>query len=218
RGRLARPRERGGLDPPRAPMIRPAPFAIALGTVFGVLVTLQPVSDSDLFWHVATGRRTLELALPRVDLFSWTIAGLPVFTDQWLGDAVLAAARAAADWRGVLAIRALAVAALVAIVVDTALAARPRAPLVAALAALPAVALSRFAWTDRPELLGLLCFAILIALVRAVRRGSLTAFALCVPLVLLWTNLHGSYALGLGLVLVVAVERAVVDPSRRRRY
>src|SRR5207237_7868265 len=122
------------------------------------------------------------------------------------------------SWTGTIALRAITVGALIGVVVWTALVERPRRPFVAVLAALPAIGVSRFAWTDRPELFGLLCFAILIVFLRAVRRGSLAAFALCVPLVLLWTNLHGSYALGLGLVLVVALERAVVDPSRRRRY
>src|SRR6267142_4665126 len=85
--------------------------ALALDAAFGALITLQPVSDSDLFWHLATGARTLAGDLPRTDTLSWTIAGAPVLTDQWLGDLVLAAARAVADWRGVLALRALAVAA-----------------------------------------------------------------------------------------------------------
>src|SRR5205814_8231727 len=107
------------------------------------------------------------------------------------------------------------VAVLVGFVVCTALAERWRRPFVAVLAALPAIGLSRFAWTDRPERFALLCFAIVIALLRAARRGSLIAFALCAPLLLLWANLHGSYALGLGLMLVVALERVVVDPSRR---
>src|SRR5436189_6371700 len=149
-----------------SPMMRVSAFAVALGAVFGVLVTLQPINDSDLFWHLETGRRMLAGDLPRGDLFSWTASGTQVFTDQWLGDLALAAAKALGDWRGVLALRALAVAALVAIVVDTALRARPGRPVIAVMAALPAIALSRFAWTDRPELLALVCFALLVRLLR----------------------------------------------------
>jgi len=190
------------------------PIAIIIGAAFGVLVTLQRVADNDLFWHVETGRRTLELALPRIDTFSWTIAGAPVLTDQWLGDALFAAARALDDWRGVLALRVLAVTALVAIVVDTALAARPRAPLVAGVAALPAIALTRFAWTDRPELLGLVCFAILVRLLRDGDRGLL----LSIPLLFVWAQLHGSYALGLGLVLAACGAGALEERRERWRF
>ena len=196
---------------------RVSALAIVLGAAFGALVTLQPVSDSDLFWHVETGRRTLGGELPRVDVFSWTIAGAPVFTDQWLGDLLLAAARALGDWRGVLALRALAVAVLVAIVVDAALRARPSRPIppiVAVAAALPAVALSRFAWTDRPELLGLVCFALLVRLLRGGDRELLWT----IPLLLVWSQLHGSFALGLGLILASCAARALETTRERWRF
>jgi hypothetical protein len=191
---------------------------LVLAGLAAFAATRAPVSDSDFFWHLAVGRDIAAHGVPRVDIYSWTVAGKSVLPDQWLGELLFYAAYAVGSWSGAIALRALAVGVLIAIVVWTALAERPLRPFIAVLASLPAIGVSRFAWTDRPELFGLVCFAILIALLRAVRRGSLTAFALCVPLVLLWANLHGSYALGLGLVLVVAVERAVVDPSRRRWY
>jgi hypothetical protein len=195
-------------------VIRVSPFALLLGVVFALLVTLQPINDSDLFWHVETGRFTLAGDLPRVDVFSWTARGTPVFTDQWLGDLVLAAARLVAGWPGVLALRAVAVFALVALIVDSAVAVRPRAPIVAVAAAAPAVLLSRFAWTDRPELLGLVCFAVMIRLLRGGDRELL----LSIPLLLIWAQLHGSYALGLGLILASCAARAVEDARERWRF
>lgn len=194
--------------------MRVSPFAILLGAAFGALITLQPISDSDLFWHVETGRRTLAGDLPRADVFSWTVRGAAVFTDQWLGDLVLAVARAVGDWRGVLALRVVAVAVLVTIVADSALRARPGRPIVAIAAALPAIALSRFAWTDRPELLGLLCFTLMVSLLRGGDRGLL----LSIPLLFVWTQLHGSYALGLGLILASCAARAMEDDRERWRF
>lgn len=194
-------------------VMRISAFAIVLGALFGSLVTLQPINDSDLFWHLETGRRTLAGDLPRTELFSWTARGVQVFTDQWLGDLALAAAQAIGDWRGVLALRALAVAALVTIVVDTALRARPGRPVVAVMAALPAIALSRFAWTDRPELLALVCFALLMRLL----RGGDRELILTIPLLFVWAQLHGSYALGLGLILASCAARALAEPRDRWR-
>ena len=191
---------------------------LVLAGLAAFAATRAPVSDSDFFWHIAIGRDIAAHGVPRVDVYSWTVAGKTVLPDQWLGELLLYAAHAIGSWTGTIALRALAVGVLIGTVVWTALAERPRRPFIALLASLPAIGISRFAWTDRPELFGLVCFAIMIALLRAVRRGSLAAFAVCVPLVLLWTNLHGSYALGLGLALVVALERAVVDPLHRRRY
>ena len=194
--------------------MRISPLAIAFGALFGVLITLQPVSDSDLFWHLATGLRTLAGDLPRTDVFSWSAAGTPVFTDQWLGDAIIALAYSLASWPGVLALRALAVAALVALTVDSAVAARPGRPIVAVAAALPAIALSRFAWSDRPELLALVCFVLMVRLLRGGDRELL----LSVPLLFVWAQLHGSYALGLGLILASCAARALEDDRERWRF
>jgi hypothetical protein len=189
-------------------------FAMLLGAAFGALISLQPIGDTDLFWHVETGRRTLDLALPRTDVFSWTVVGAPVYTDQWLGDALLAAAQMLGDWRGVLALRVVAVAGLVALVVDTAITARPGKPIVAIMAAAPAIGLSRFAWTDRPELFGLVCVAILVRLL----RGGDRALLLTIPLLFVWSQLHGSYALGLALVLASCGARALEERRERWRF
>ncbi len=195
-------------------MSRVSTLAVVLGALFGALVSLQPIGDSDLFWHVASGQQTLAGNLPRADVFSWTVRGTPVLADQWLGDALLAAAQAVGGWRGVLALRVLAVAALVAIATDTAVRARAGRPVIAAAAVIPAIALSRFAWTDRPELLGLVCFAILVRLLGAGDRGLL----LTLPLLFVWAQLHGSYALGLALVLLSCAARALTERSERWRY
>src|SRR5262249_6382631 len=74
-GWLAHPRTRVALGPAGAPVMRSSRLALVLGAAAGAVVTLQPISDSDLFWHIANGRLTLQLALPQIDTFSWTIAG-----------------------------------------------------------------------------------------------------------------------------------------------
>lgn len=195
-------------------MTRVAALAIALGAAFAALVVFQPIADSDLFWHLQTGRSTIAGDLPRVDTFSWTIAGAPVATDQWLGDALIAGAQALGGWRGLLLLRALAVALLVLSIVDAALVSRPRAPLIATFAALPAILLTRFAWTDRPELFGLVCFALLVRFLRGGDAGLLAT----IPLIFVWSQLHGSYALGLGIVLLACAARAFEDRRERWRY
>src|SRR5205823_1466128 len=121
-------------------------------------------------------------------------------------------------WRGVVALRALTIALLVGVIVFTALRERPVRPLGAVIVALPAIALSRFVWTERPELFGFVCFALLVPLLRAGRAGSAAALYWIPPLILLWANLHGSFALGVVLVVLVAVEGAIAQPSRRRMY
>jgi hypothetical protein len=188
---------------------------VIVGAMFGALSTLAPVGDSDAFWHLALGRQTIAEGLLRFDRFSWTANGTPVLTDQWLGQVVYYAAYAASGWHGIVLLRALLVAVIVALILATALWAQRRA-LVAVLAALPAIAMTRFAWADRPELMGLACFAALLFVVR-VADDRPRVLLVAPPLLLLWANLHGSFALGLAVVVIVCGEMALRRPEARRQ-
>jgi hypothetical protein len=185
-----------------------------VGGIFGVLSTLATVGDPDLFWHLAQGRQTVTQGLARVDTFSWSVNGLPVLTDQWLGQVIWYEAYAALGWNGIILLRALLVAAIVTLIVAAALTAQRR-PIVAVIAALPAIALTRFAWTERPQLMGLLCFAALILLLRAsAERPRLLGAA--PALIVVWANLHASFALGLAVTGIACVELWLRRPDARR--
>jgi hypothetical protein len=201
----------------RAPLVVPA----AIAAFFGAVTTRLPVGDSDVFWHLALGHQALRgyIALPEsVSGLSWTAFAFPGSSDQWLGQVLWAFADDAAGWRGIVTLRAVAVALLVGLIVYAALREQPGRPLGAVLAALPAIALSRFIWTERPELFGFICFALLIILLRKARSGSDAALYWLPPLIAVWANLHGSFALGVVLVASAALEGAIAQPSRRRTY
>jgi hypothetical protein len=198
----------------RTPLVVP----IAIGAFFGAVSTRLPVGDSDVFWHLAVGRDTLATGLASTDVYSWTVRGQPVSVDQWLGQVLWTLAYDAGAWRGVVALRAVAIALLVGLIVYAALRERPARPLGAVLAALPAIALSRFVWTERPELFGFVCFAALVPLLRAARNGNDRALFWIPALIVVWANLHGSFALGAGLAVLVAIEGTFAQPARRRIY
>ena len=191
---------------------------LLVGGVFAFVSTRVAVRDSDVFWQLATARDLLARGFGRGDTFSWTAAGAPLASDQWLGQLLFYGAWLAGSWQGVVAFRALAVGALVALVVLAALDARRDRPLAAVLAALPAILLSRFVWAERPELLGFACFALLVVLLRRGRRGSGRALVATVPLIALWANLHGSFALGVVLTGIACAEGWLRDRARRRVY
>ena len=195
-----------------------ATIPLLIGAFFGAISTRLPLGDSDVFWHLALGRDTLANGVQRVDAYSWTVAGQPISIDQWLGQVLLALGWQLGDWRGLVALRAIAVALLVTAIVYAALRERPGRPLVAVLAALPAIVLTRFVWSERPELFGFVCFAVLIVLLRAGRSGSDRALHVTPVLILVWANLHGSFALGAVLAVFVAIEGALVEPLRWRTY
>src|SRR5467141_3104567 len=147
------------MDSPGAAVTRKSSWSLPLlaGGIFGAMSTLATVGDPDLFWHLAQGRQTITDGLARVDTFSWSVNGLPVLTDQWLGQVIWYEAYAALGWNGIIVLRALLVAAALS---------AQRRPILAVVAALPAITLTRFAWTERPQLMGLLCFTALVLLLR----------------------------------------------------
>src|SRR5438876_10566080 len=178
------------MDRPGTAVTRGFSWSLPLlaGGIFGALSTFATIGDPDLFWHLAQGRQTVTDGLARVDVFSWSVNGLPVLTDQWLGQVIWYDAYAAFGWNGIIVLRALLVAAIVTLVVAAALSAQRR-PIVGVIAALPAITLTRFAWTERPQLMGLLCFAALVFLLRASAERPRLLMAAPV-LIVIWANLH----------------------------
>ena len=204
------------MDRPGAAVTRRFSWSLPLlaGGIFGALSTLATVGDPDLFWHLAQGRQTVTEGLARIDTFSWSVNGLPVLTDQWLGQVIWYEAYAALGWNGIIVLRALLVAAIVTLIVAAALTAQRR-PIVAVVAALPAIALSRFAWTERPQLMGLCCFAVLILLLRASAERPRLLIAVPV-LIVVWANLHASFALGLAVTAIACGELWLRRTDARR--
>ncbi len=190
-------------------------LATLVGGAFAAASATFPLADPDLYWHLATARETLAHGLVRSDVFSWTASGVPLGTDQWLGELALYAAYVTGSWTGVLVLRTLAVGALVALAVAAALVRRPASPLVAIGVALPAILLSRFVWAARPELLGAVFLAAFVLLLQLPGARPLYAAA---ALLVVWANVHGSFALGAALALLVAAIGLATDATRRRAY
>ena len=68
----------------RTPLVVP----IAIGAAFGAASTRLAVGDSDVFWHLIVGRDALRGLIAVPDDLSWTVAGQPTSSDQWLGQAL----------------------------------------------------------------------------------------------------------------------------------
>jgi len=192
-------------------------LALLLGATAGLVAAAQPIADVDLFWHLATGRETLAHGIVRSDIFSWTVNGAPVSTDQWLGQVVLWIMYSLADWRGIALLRVVCVVALIALIALNAGASRSR-PLALVLGVMPAFVLTRVLWVDRPELLGLVAFAALLTALRAGRDGDDRALAVAAAIIVVWANVHGSFALGVVVTLAVCAEGAMNDRARLRSY
>ena len=82
------------------------------------VVSFAPVvlSDGDTFWHLATGGWILDHGqIPRTDPFSYTFAGRPWVTHEWLSEVVMAGAFRLAGWSGVMLVTGLSMGATAAV-------------------------------------------------------------------------------------------------------
>ena len=210
---MGRPRTVTASALTRAPW-RPA---LGLGTirlsqvwaVVGIVVPVLVVSGTPLFaidltYHLRAGDIMLDThSVLRTDVFSAAAYGRPWLNQQWLAQIVLATAFRLGGWFGLVALRALLVA-LVLTFVFLACRAVGATTKRAALLTLASGVLLPAGFMLRPQLLGMLCFAVTAWLV-ARRRTHPAGVWIVIPVTVLWANLHGSFfmapvLLGLGWV------------------
>jgi hypothetical protein len=188
-------------------------LAIALPTLAAVIAPLQTV---DLTYHLRAGAEILDArAIPTMDTWTFTAAGLPWTDQQWGSQVLLDVAYQLGGWTALVILRALLVAVIFGCLFVVArrrgLAIKPAAwvTLAAFVVAAPALGL-------RPQLLGMALFALLLLLV-ADRRQHPSRLRFAPLLVLVWANLHGSFFLGpvlLGLAWLEDLNDRVPQPQR----
>lgn len=153
------------------------------------------VTDPDVWWHLRTGQYIAEhTSVPHTDPFSFTRAGEPWVTHEWLSELLLYAVERATGFGGLIVVFAavLCVAFLLLY-----LRCGPN-PYVAGVAVLCAAWACQPVWGVRPQVLSLLLTSLwLLILERSERNPKLLWWTL--PLTLLWVNLHAGFALGLAL-------------------
>jgi hypothetical protein len=188
------------------------PLAVA-SAVFVIAVAL-PSRDPDTYWHLAMGQWMLDhREFLRQDIYSSTVNGLHFGIGEWLGQIALAGAFAVSGWAGVAILRATLLAVAAFFVVR--LTRRGGAPWWISLpVAAAALLVSMIAWTDRPQLFTLALFPALLELLFTLPPGFSRRLLLLPALLLLWTNLHGGYLLGVVVVAIFAVESVLTNGRR----
>jgi hypothetical protein len=197
-------------------LLRPGlPWLVAAG-VYALLLALGPrlLSDPDSYSHIAVGRWIMAHgAVPRNDLFSFSMLGAPWITFEWLSQVIYAAVYALSGWDGVVALAAAAVALAAGLLTHFLL--RELSLKLTLLMVVAAMALSAPHLLARPHVLVMpVMVAWAAAMVRCMDRHAPPPYW-ALPLLVLWANLHGSVILALGLIGPAVLE-ALVDEKRAR--
>ncbi len=177
-----------------------------------LLVFVQPfkaLTDPDYWWHVRTGQYIVETgSVPRVDLYSYTMAGQPWTAHEWLSELLFFVIAQHFGYLGnVLLFGAIGVA--VALIVYAACRLRGVGEIGAALLMVWANALAEPSFNVRPQVFTSFLFAVSVLLLTFYKRGSRRALWLLPLVFALWVNLHGGYVVGLALLALTVVGEEV---------
>ncbi len=172
---------------------------------------LASISTVDLAYHLRAGAILLDSrALPSPDPFTFTAAGLAWLDQQWGAQVIFAAIDRAGGW-AVLAVVRAGLVGLVAWLVYRGCRSAGAGIRVAAWLTLAGFGVGLVALGMRPQLLGMVLFAATLAILAGRRAHPGLVWAIPV-LVLVWSNVHGSFFLGPAAVAIAGLE----DLVRRR--
>ena len=173
---------------------------------------LPLLADPDSHWHIAVGNWMLARGtVPTVDPFSFTFAGQPWIAKEWLSQLLMAVAFKLGGWGGVTVLAAGALAVSFALMLRLLL--RDLRPLPAAVFALAAIAMTLPHFLARPAVLA---FPFMLIWMAGLEERHAPQPLLLLAM-LLWANLHGSFALGLLLGGAFAVEALLGARDARER-
>jgi len=162
--------------------------------------------DPDLWWHIKNGQNILATHhWPTTDPYSFTVAGSPWLSYEWLGDVLFGAV---ASFGGLLGLDVLLIILGSAIVIALYAYAALRSGNAKAgfVVAAMLYALITPSFSLRPQMLGYLFIILTLIVLECFRQGKMRdGVWLLPPLFVLWVNAHGSWVIGLGVVFVYLV-------------
>jgi hypothetical protein len=186
---------------------------VILCLVFSVFLIIGYKSlDPDFGWHLTTGRLILEKGIPKTDPFSYTMPSFPFVDHEWLTNTLLAKAYPSIGYFG-LAIIASLIASLAALVSlwDFIFETKKYGKIKSFLFIIPFLlgvgTLVSF-FGVRPQVESWLFLAILTRILTKDSVWKKWRFFVP-PLVLLWTNLHGSFAVSIVIIFIVTLLKSV---------
>ena len=182
--------------------------ALSICLLYYSIVLLIPnnplLNDPDTFWHIRTGQWILDhWQFPTVDVFSYTAAGKPWISTEWLSEVIFAVAFKLGGWRAVVGMTAITCGAIIGLL-SFYLLQNLRFSVAVAWVSFSAAPISSH-FLARPHIFSYVLLVIwTIKLIDAYDRDNFKTSSLLVfaPLMVLWANLHGSFTFGLALLYV----------------
>lgn len=174
-----------------------------------LVVTVQPLRDPDVWWHLALGHLILAHGIPATEPFSFAPAAYPWVGQQWAYEVGLARLVGAAGWGVAMLVMGLVAGAAFGLAAGARLEGERTPPWASAAAIVASAAVAGQLLGVRGQVITLLGVAATLYLISRWRRGSSYAAWGLVPLAAVWANLHAGFVAGLALAAASAATVAV---------
>jgi hypothetical protein len=178
---------------------------LAAGAIVVLILTVQPFSNTDVWWHLALGRLITTSGIPAHEPFSFLPAAHVWVGQQWLYEVTLAGlVGAGGAGLASLVMGLAAVAGVVLATLSVPRAARISGPWLAFGMVITGVVLNSVAGVSS-GVISVLGVAIVLFVISRWREGRTAAVWGLPPLFLLWANMDAGFAAGLLIVLAALV-------------
>lgn len=192
-------------------------YVLATLLLVGARAMLLPALPHDLWWHAAMGRIIIEQgSIPTADPFSYTQAGAAFVNQPWLAQVYLYGVHTVGGMPLVLfmhgVVLMLTYGLLLWLVVQ-----RSGALRLSIVLLLLTLFVSFDNWSVRPQTYAMPLFVAYLVILTRWREGQRGGWLWLLPLLMvLWVNIHGSFALGAVLIALTFVGEALKLPLGAR--
>lgn len=165
--------------------------------IFAFAMYRREMNDPDIWWHLRNAQHLFEHhSFPRVDTYSFSVAGAPWINHEWLAEVPYYLAYRAFGLVGVKAVSFFTLSAIFLLLLHLCYQESGNFKS-SAVACYFGVFLATISFGPRTILFGYLYLVVLLVILERFRRLGRASLWLIPPLFCLWINTHGSWSIGL---------------------
>ncbi|MFL5733592.1 MAG: hypothetical protein ACJ78Q_10365, partial [Chloroflexia bacterium] len=174
--------------------------------IFVGLVTFVAPTDPDVWWHLRNGKLILDSGVPSHDVYSFTAQGRPWLVQEWLTEVVMYGLNSLFGY-GVLSLLFGLLQAVGGLAVYLLVRGRGAGRVLSLLLMMLYFVFATPSWGVRPQVLTAVFLGGFYLALTAYKLNPAHIRLLYAlpPAMLLWTNLHASYFMGIALIAVFIV-------------
>jgi hypothetical protein len=203
--------------PPKLSWWIPSVFGVTIGVILLITTFLIPIKADDIWWHLKAGEYIFtHLSLPDQNMFSFTAPDHSWLPHEWLSELVFYVIYKTLGHQGLIAFGIL-LNAIVCGLVYKLCNHYSRSPYLSSIITLLATLMILGNFSLRPYLFGNLFFILTMYAMEEPETGGRLRPILIFLIFTAWANFHGSFLIGLALILIFMFASLILSLSDKKR-